>query len=122
MYPGQPLTHPSAHTDIARHCNNIMTLATTSIEHQTSKHVLLEFAVFLAGCVSMDTDVKFRAINLLGVMEGHGISRNAARARQLLNTVCEEQKQRIMAGRRPQEVDWISLAREKKLDMIDFGL
>lgn len=89
---------------------------------QNYDHHHLIFPIFLAGFASEDTETKTRAISLMRLMEGTGISRNATRSRELLAAVYDEERQRVLAGGRPEEVDWIDLAKVKGMGVVNFGL
>lgn len=123
MYPGQPAHNsPDIRNDVEHLCANVLSLATAVVDsHNYDQHHIV-FPTFLAGYATHDADKKVHAINILGAMEGTGISRNATRSRELLVAVCEEQSSRVMNGACPEEVDWISLAKSRGLGVVNFGL
>ena len=76
----------------------------------------------MVGFASPDAETKSRALALLRVMEGTGISRNATRSRELLSMVFEEQRVRVLNGGRAEEADWIDVAKAKGMGVVNFGL
>ena len=76
----------------------------------------------MAGFASADPVTQTRAIELLKVMEGTGISRNATRSRELLSMVFDEQRAKVLSGGRAEEVDWIDVSRAKGMGVVNFGL
>lgn len=122
MFPGQLLRNAGARPEVARHCQNVLDMTTLILRDGATDPRSTGFAVFLAGYAASDYDTKIRAINLLQALEDRGVSNNARRARDLLVAVCEEQRQRVLAGGRAEEVDWLLLAQARRMETLDFGL
>jgi len=122
MFSGQLLRNAGARPEVERHCQNVLDMAESIFREGASDPRVTGFALFLAGYSATDYDTKIRAINLLQALEGRGISRNAKRGRALLIAVCEEQRQRVLAGGRAEEVDWLVFARARNMETLDFGL
>jgi len=122
MFPGQLLRNAGARPEVTRHCQNVLDMAESILRDGASDPRVTGFAIFLAGCSATDYDTKIRAIGLLQALEERSISRNVKRGRELLIAVCEEQRQRVLAGGRAEEVDWLLFARARNMETIDFGL
>ena len=80
------------------------------------------FPLFIAGMASCEQDAKGRAVDLITVFEGKGIGQNTLRTRQLLVAVCEEQNRIVDLGGRMVDVDWLVVARERGLLVLNCGL
>jgi hypothetical protein len=122
MFPGQMLVNPSAQAEVAPHCDNVLVLASSLEPNETFDRHIIVFALFLAGVATTDTNSKIQAMNLIAVVESHGIGQNAKRARELLRIVCEEQRQRLIEGGRAEEVDWITVSQARGLEILNCGL
>ncbi|KAG8623586.1 hypothetical protein KVT40_008562 [Elsinoe batatas] len=122
MFPGQAFSNPSLAGEVARHCRHILALAQTVVQTGLWGRPPLVFAVFLAGVATPEAEIKTAAIHIIQEFERNAFNKNVRRARDLLLTVCEEQRQRIIHGGRAEEVDWLQLARSRQMDMVDFGL
>lgn len=123
IYPGQPFHLSATQSQETRlHSLKILSIADAAVRSQNYDHHQLVFPLFLTGFAATDMETKSRAISLMRVMEGTGISRNPTRSRELLVAVCEEQRLRVLRGGRAEEVDWISFARAKGMSVVNFGL
>ncbi|KAK3641316.1 hypothetical protein LTR56_011344 [Elasticomyces elasticus] len=102
--------------DSERRCMGILALASGYLEGEiVMEHRHAIFPVFMAGVVTMQSDAKIQAINIMRSMERGAIGQNTSRTRQLLVAVCEEQS----SGR---VVDWLTVARERGLSVVNCGL
>ncbi|KAK3647070.1 hypothetical protein LTR56_008238 [Elasticomyces elasticus] len=102
--------------DSERRCMGILALASGYLEGEiVMEHRHAIFPIFMAGVVTMQSDVKIQAINIVRSMERGAIGQNTSRTRQLLVAVCEEQS----SGR---IVDWLTVARERGLSVVNCGL
>ncbi|KAF4553915.1 Hypothetical protein D9617_5g067900 [Elsinoe fawcettii] len=122
MYPGQAFSNPSFSAEVARQCRHILALAQTVVQTGLWGRPPLVFAVFLAGVATPEAEIKTAAIHIIQEFERNAFNKNVRRAKDLLLTVCEEQRQRIIHGGRAEEVDWLQLAQARQMDMVDFGL
>jgi hypothetical protein len=123
LYPTQPFhLNPSQRSETRLHSLKILSIADAAVALQNYDQHQLVFPVFIAGFASSDSETKARALALLRVMEGTGISRNATRSRELLSTVFEEQRIKVLSGGRAEEVDWIDVAKAKGMGVVNFGL
>jgi len=123
MFPGQQLQNTlDIQNEVAHRCSTILSLANSVVEAQNFDQHHVVFPIFVAGFATPDPDAKVHALKLMRAMEGTGISRNATRSRELLTAVCEEQRIRVMTGTRPEEVDWIVLAKARGMGVVNFGL
>ncbi|KAI5251418.1 hypothetical protein E4T42_04273 [Aureobasidium subglaciale] len=123
LYPTQSFhLTPSQRSETRLHSLKILSMADAAVTLQNYDHHQLVFPIFVAGFASPDMETKARAIASMRVMEGTGISRNATRSRELLGMVYDEQRERILAGGRPEEVDWIDMAKAKGMGVVNFGL
>jgi hypothetical protein len=114
--------NPTQRSETRLHSLKILSVADAAVALQNYDQHQLVFPVFIAGIASPDPEAKSRAIALLRVLEGTGISRNATRSRELLSTVFEEQRIRVLNGGRAEEVDWIDVAKVKGMGVVNFGL
>jgi len=123
LYPTQPFhSNPSQRSEIRLHSLKILSIVDAAVALQNYDQHQLVFPVFMVGFASSDAETKSRALALLRVMEGTGISRNATRSRELLSMVFEEQRVRVLNGGRAEEVDWIDVAKAKGMGVVNFGL
>lgn len=122
MYPGQLLTNPSASAEVARQCRYVIQMSQSTFESGQWGIPAFVFAVFLAGVASPELEVKSAAIWYIEKFESMAIGQNASRTRHLLTTICEEQRQRVVQGGHAAEVDWLSVAKSRGLEVMTFGL
>jgi len=122
MFPGQLLRNSTARPEVARHCHYVLDLTTTILQDGVAEPRVAGLAVFLAGFAATDYESKVRAIQLLHSFEERSLCDNVRRARELLIAVCEEQRQRVLAGGRAEEIDWLLFARARSMELLDFGL
>ena len=80
------------------------------------------FPLFLAGVASTQPDAKIQAIDIMKAIVSGGIGQNTFRTRQLLAAVCEEQRRVVNSGGRMEHVDWLEVARERGLSVVNCGL
>lgn len=97
-------------------------MADAAVALQNYDQHQLIFPVFIAGFANLEMETQSRALELLRVMEGTGISRNATRSRELLSMVFDEQRARVLNGGRAEEVDWIDVSKAKGMGVVNFGL
>lgn len=123
MYNGQR-NHLSStqRKEVANHCRHILSMAALVVaEKGTEQHNLI-FSIFLAGVNSANDHDKNRAIGLIRAMEGTGISCNVTKSRELLETMCVEQRERIQFGGNASDIDWVSFAKERGIRLVNMGL
>ncbi|KAK0354024.1 hypothetical protein LTR91_025024 [Friedmanniomyces endolithicus] len=114
------------HADTERRCIGILTLASSYMEAEPFmelRHAV--FPVLMAGIATTQPDAKIQAMNIIKAMESPargGIGQNTVRTRQLLAAVCEEQRRVVGAGGKIEQVDWLALARERGLSVVNCGL
>ncbi|KAK4540263.1 hypothetical protein LTR36_009668 [Oleoguttula mirabilis] len=127
MFPGQRLI-PTAnqadlHADTERRCVAILTLASAYLEAGLMERRHVGFPVFMAGVATKQPDAKIQAMNIMTAFQREGgIGQNTYRTRQLLVAVCEEQRVVVSAGGRMEQVDWLELAKERGLSIVNCGL
>lgn len=112
----------TTHSTILGRCGHLLALAEFEAQHTSFEHPTIGFAIFMAGLASRRSDVARTAIDLLGRMQGLTIGNGPFRARQLLIAVRDERNRYAQLGLSPEEVDWIVVAEQNKLEMVDFGL
>ncbi|PSK43670.1 hypothetical protein B9Z65_7184 [Elsinoe australis] len=122
MFPGQAFSNPSLSAEVARQCRHVLALAQTVLQTGLWGRPPIIFAVFLAGVASPEAEIKSAAIQIIHEFEQNAFNRNVRRAKELLMTVCEEQRQKIIQGGRSEHVDWLQLARSRAMEIVDFGL
>ncbi|KAI4727854.1 hypothetical protein E4T49_04352 [Aureobasidium sp. EXF-10728] len=123
LYPTQPFhLNPNQRSETRLHSLKILSIADAAVALQNYDQHQLVFPVFIAGFANLDMETQSRALALLRVMEGTGISRNATRSRELLSMVFDEQRATVLRGGRAEEVDWIDVAKSKGMGVVNFGL
>ncbi|KAK1089293.1 hypothetical protein LTR33_000119 [Friedmanniomyces endolithicus] len=114
------------HADTEQRCIGILTLASSYTDAELMmEHRHAVFPVLMAGIATTQPDAKIQAINIVKAMESPargGIGQNTYRTRQLLIAVCEEQRRVVGAGGKIEQVDWLALARERDLNVVNCGL
>ncbi|KAK1085588.1 hypothetical protein LTR33_002011 [Friedmanniomyces endolithicus] len=114
------------HADTERRCIGILTLASSYIDAEPlMEHRDAVFPVLMAGIATTQPDAKIQAMNIVKAMESPargGIGQNTFRTRQLLAAVCEEQRRVVGSGGKIEQVDWLALARERGLSVVNCGL
>lgn len=108
--------------DTERRALSILAIAATTLElgNLSARHVV--FPLFVAGCATLQADAKVRALELTTAFENAGIGRNTARTRALLKAVYEEQRKAYDAGGSMGDVEWLAVARERQLTVVNCGL
>lgn len=126
MFPTQRhAAHPAAdssHTDVERRVMCILAVASSTLEagNLAARHVV--FPLFMAGFATLQADAKVKVLELIAAFETSGIGTNTARTRRLLKAVYEEQRMAYDAGGSMGDVDWLAVARERKLTVVNCGL
>lgn len=126
MFPGQrriPVANlQEVQADTERRVQAIIDLATAQLEagQLDRRHVL--FPLFMAGFATIRPDAKIQALDIFKAFEGSGIGQNTYRTRRLLSAVYEEQRLMAEAGGRMEDVEWLSVAKERSLTIVNCGL
>lgn len=108
--------------DTERRVRLILAMAAQQVESGHLERRKTVFPIFMAGFATFSSDSKLHAIDLIRAFEGKGIGQNTYRTRQLLVAVCEEQRKAINAGRQMEDVEWMAVAREQGLNVVNCGL
>ena len=126
MFPGQRIiTVANQHetlTDTEHRISSIIALATAQLEAGHLDRRKIVFPVFMAGVATTQSDIKVQALSIIKALETTGIGQNTYRTRQLLTAVYEEQAQTEKVGGRMEDVDWLIVARERSLTVVNCGL
>ncbi|KAI5268205.1 hypothetical protein E4T47_07806 [Aureobasidium subglaciale] len=123
MYRGQRVYNsPAQRKEVATHCRHILAMASLVIAEKGIEQHHIVFSVFLAGVNTCNDHDKNRAIGIIRAMEGTGISCNVTKSRELLETLCAEQRERVQFGGNTTEIDWVSYAREHGIKLVNLGL
>ncbi|KAI5206427.1 hypothetical protein E4T39_02453 [Aureobasidium subglaciale] len=123
MYRGQRVYNsPAQRKEVATHCRHILAMASLVIAEKGTEQHHIVFSVFLAGVNTCNDHDKNRAIGIIRAMEGTGISCNVTKSRELLETLCAEQRERVQFGGNATEIDWVSYAREHGIRLVNLGL
>jgi len=127
MFPGQrliPTAHQSdIHADTERRCVAILNMASSHLEMHLMELRQVGFSLFMVGVASTQPDAKVQAMNLMTAFQREGgIGQNTYRTRQLLAEVCEEQRAVVSRGGRMEQVDWLTVAKERGLGIVNCGL
>lgn len=118
MYPGQRrVSGANSSADTEARVDAILAVATGVVGAGHADRRSVVFPVFIAGVATAQPDAKGQAIDLVKALEGGGIGQNTTVVRKLLVAVCEEQR-RTATG----DVDWLGLAADKGLSVINCGL
>ena len=115
-------TSQDVHSDTERRVLSIIALASEAVEagHLDRRHLV--FPLFIAGYATLQPDAKVKALDLISAFESTGIGQNTARTRRLLKVVYEEQRRAYDAGGRMEDVDWLTVARDRGLTVVNCGL
>lgn len=110
--------------EIANCCDNILDVADSLVTSERFEEQYLVFPVFLAGVSSLRSNDKLRAAEIIRRIEDAGTSVNSERACEMLETIHKEQVDRSWARARGgmARIDWISFARERNIELANFGL
>lgn len=108
--------------DTERRVLAILAIAAAALETRTLSARHLIFPLFIAGCATLQADAKIKVLDLVSAFEASGIGKNTARTRALLKAVYEEQRRVYDAGGRMADVDWLAVAREKNMNVVNCGL
>lgn len=126
MFPGQrriPIANfQGLLADTERRVMSIISIATTQLEAAQLDRRHIIFPLFMAGIATTQPDAKIQALDLMKAYEGSGIGQNTYSARRLLTAVFEEQRRVADVGGRIEDVDWVTVARERGLTVLNFGL
>ncbi|KAF7188344.1 C6 finger domain transcription factor nosA [Pseudocercospora fuligena] len=109
-------------TDTDNRAQAILHVASQQIENRKVASRQSVFPIFMAGFAAKNPDVKLHAIELIKAFEGYGIGSNTYRTRQLLVAVCEEQRRLASIGGRMEDVEWLVIAKERGLSVVNCGL
>lgn len=121
MYPGQLLSDATLAPKVALQCRFVIALAHGIVDDTLYARTPLPFALFLAGVCSPEAELKSAIMRFYDRYDGASIGRNPAKAKALLDAVIEEQQGAMLQGNRAEEVDWIIVAKQHGLELIDFG-
>lgn len=122
---GSSTTDPENTTqaDTERRVLAILALTSSNLasgDHDTARHSV--FPLFMAGFATLQPDAKIKVLEIIAAMEGTGIGKNTSRTRGLLKAVFEEQRVAYERGGSVGEVDWLEVARVRKLGVVNCGL
>ena len=128
MFPTQrrlPASHnPDTQADTERRVLSVLAVASATLEARNlaARHVI--FPLFIAGVATLQADAKVKALELIAAFETSGIGKNTSRTRGLLKAVFEEQRRAFETGTSGAmgHVDWIAVARERGLVVVNCGL
>lgn len=76
----------------------------------------------MAGFATTQPDAKIQALDIIKAFEGTGVGQNTYTMRRLLSAVYEDQRRMANAGRRMEDVDWLAVAKERSLTLVNCGL
>ncbi|TKX27599.1 transcription factor-like protein 1 [Elsinoe australis] len=122
MFPEQKRIDPTHIADCARYCTIILTMAKGAASRGVFANHHLVFPVFLAGISTGIASERDLARVLLAGFEVTGIGSNARTTRKFFEKVLKEQNDARTSGGSAADVDWIELAREDGLNLINMGL
>ncbi|THY12915.1 hypothetical protein D6D00_10327 [Aureobasidium pullulans] len=123
MYRGQRMhVLVAQRREILFHCRLVLAKASAIIESEAPQPNHVVFPVFLAGVSSSNDHDRNRAIGLIRILESTAIGDGASRSRQLLETICAEQRTLVQKGGNAAELDWISYAKGRGLVVLNMCL
>jgi hypothetical protein len=101
---------------------SVVGLVTAQFEagHLEQRHLI--FPLFIAGFATIQPDVKTQALNIMKAFEGQGIGQNTYSTRRHLTAVYEEQRSVVEAGGKMEDVDWLKVAKDRSLTVMNCGL
>nr|POE48409.1 hypothetical protein CFP56_71039 [Quercus suber] len=132
MFPKQRLLpiadERSIIADTERRCAGILTLAAANMlsdqerpDYYSRRRIV--FPIFMAGIATSSPTTKRQALDLLKRLERHGaIGQNTCYTRQLLVAVAEAQERAQQQGMAVESVEWLNVAQEKGLNVVNCGL
>ena len=126
MFSGQrriPVAYQQeVHADIEYRVMCIINIAITQLEACSVEKRHIVFPLFMAGFATRQPDVKIQALDIIRRLETTGIAQNTYRIRQLLSAVYEEQRRAADSGGRMEDVEWLAVAKERSLMVVNCGL
>ncbi|KAK5173413.1 uncharacterized protein LTR77_002094 [Saxophila tyrrhenica] len=126
MFPRQrslPLSNQhELQTDTETRVSSILASATLQLQARQLERRDVIFPLFIAGYATTQPDLKIQALDLMKAFEGQGVGQNTFTTRRLLGAVYEEQRRRVEGGGRMEEVEWMRVARERGLGVVNCGL
>ncbi|THZ64057.1 hypothetical protein D6C85_08760 [Aureobasidium pullulans] len=117
MYPGQRTHSPRLERQIARHCTEILSIA--SARDSDQRHTY--FPLFLAGYASKCTREKKRALELMKKPQAKEFSGNSARIISLLQLIHEEQAAELDLSWET-ALDWVEFSSQVGINIVTFNL
>lgn len=125
MFPGQrgiPVANQRAISDdTERLVDSIVSLAEAQLENDQRDRRHAVFPLFMSGIATARSDAQVSSLRLIKAYEGSGIGRNTSLTRRLLEAVYDEQRRIENAGGRREDVDWLVVARERSLSVVNCG-
>nr|POE63455.1 hypothetical protein CFP56_04358 [Quercus suber] len=132
MYPRQRLSpianQASIAIDTERRCAHILALTATHMLNDQEQPDFFSrrrivFPIFMAGFATSSPILRGKALDLLRRLEGNGgIGRNTFHTRKLLVAVAEAQHHASQQGMPVEGVDWLNVAQERGLNVVNCGL
>ena len=126
MFPGQrriPVANQhEILADTERRVGSIIDIAASQLEDRYLNRRHIIFPLFMAGFATTHPDAKIQALDIIKAYESTGIGQNTYSTRRLLTAVYEEQRKMAEAGRRIEDVDWLAVAKERSLTVVNCGL
>lgn len=126
MFPGQRRIPESSQyelqLDTEKCILSIMSIARAQLSSGQLERRHIIFPLFMAGFATTQAEVKVEVLNIMKVYEGHGIGLNTYRTRQLLMAVCDEQMRATNMGGSMEDVDWLTVAKERNLAVLNCWL
>ncbi len=126
MFPGQrciPVANQQALiANTEGRITSVLMLATSLIDRRQFERRHVVFPVFLAGIATARPDIKVQALEIIKAFEDHGIGQNTYTTRSLLSAVYEEQRKAVLTGGRMEDVNWLTVAQERSLTVLNCGL
>lgn len=126
MFPGQRrIREPSQYElqpNIEECIFSIMSIARAQLSSGQFERRHINFPLFMAGFATTQAEVKVQVLNIMKVYEGHGIGLNTYRTRQLLMVVGAEQVRATNMGGSMEDVDWLTVAKERNLTVLNCWL
>ena len=126
MFPGQrriPIANQQeVNAEIEYHVMCILNIAIAQLEAGGVEKRHIVFPLFMAGFATSQPDVKIQALDIIRRLETTAIAQNTYRTRQLLSAVYEEQRRIAESGGRTEDIEWLVVAKERSLMVVNCGL
>ena len=122
MYPGQLFACAPVSPEIRSSINEILLLAREIVNHRHLERKFMVFPLFMAGFAAETASDRSEALELLTALEQETMGRVANASRELLQLVFDKQNERLLMGNSRWKVDWVQVAVESGMQIVNCRL